>query len=369
MTTTTLPFPNLAPDRRRSVGLWLAVWAVMLVLIVVIGGITRLTESGLSITEWKPVTGILPPLSTSAWEEAFHEYQQIPEYQQFNRGMTLPQFKHIYFWEYLHRLWARLVGLAFAVPLVVFLVRGGLTPKLTRRLIALLLLTGAQGALGWFMVESGLSVRTDVSQYRLAAHLGLALVIYVATVWTAADLLGGQAGGRAGGRIIPLRRAAGVLTGLVFLTAIAGAFVAGLDAGRIYNTFPLMGRQLVPAGYLSLSPWWRNLFENAAAVQFDHRVLAMLSLLGAIGLWGWGLGAGLPSRALKILHLLPLAALIQVTLGITTLLLIVPVPVAALHQMGAVALLTVSLLLYHALRRSTDVVHVRGAHVASPAGK
>ena len=182
MTTTTLPFPNLAPDRRRSVGLWLAVWAVMLVLIVVIGGITRLTESGLSITEWKPVTGILPPLSTSAWEEAFHEYQQIPEYQQFNRGMTLPQFKHIYFWEYLHRLWARLVGLAFAVPLVVFLVRGGLTPKLTRRLIALLLLTGAQGALGWFMVESGLSVRTDVSQYRLAAHLGLALVIYVATV-------------------------------------------------------------------------------------------------------------------------------------------------------------------------------------------
>ena len=170
-------------------------------------------------------------------------------------------------------------------------------------------------------------------------------------------------------RIVPLRRAAGALTGLVFLTALAGAFVAGLDAGRIYNTFPLMGRQLVPAGYLSLSPWWRNLFENAAAVQFDHRVLAMLSLLSAIGLWGWGLGAGLPSRALKILHLLPLAALIQVTLGITTLLLIVPVPVAALHQMGAVALLTVSLLLYHALRRSTDAVYAQDAYAPSPAGE
>jgi cytochrome c oxidase assembly protein subunit 15 len=327
----------------------------MLVLIVVIGGITRLTESGLSITEWKPVTGVVPPLSAGAWEDAFREYQQIPEYQQLKRGMTLPEFKRIYFWEYLHRLWARLVGLAFAAPLVVFLVRGGLTPKLTRRLIALLLLTGLQGALGWFMVESGLSVRTDVSQYRLAAHLALALAIYVATVWTAADLLGGTAerrNGRTEGSAVFVRRAAGALTVLIFVTAIAGAFVAGLDAGRIYNTFPLMGGRVAPAGYFALSPWWRNVFENAAAVQFDHRVLATLSLLGALAVWGWGLNSGLAGHARAVLHLLPLAALIQVTLGITTLLLVVPIPVAALHQLGAVFLLTVSLLLYHALRRA-----------------
>ncbi len=373
MTPLVSPFPDLAPGRRRLVGLWLAVWAAMLVLIVVIGGVTRLTESGLSITEWKPVTGILPPLSARAWNDAFREYQQIPEYQQLKRGMTLPEFKRIYFWEYLHRLWARLVGFAFAVPLVVFLVRGGLTPRLTRRLVGLLLLTGAQGALGWFMVESGLSVRTDVSQYRLAAHLGLALVIYMATVWTAADLLGGPAGRRAGrlaggrigsqavrrsddpagGRMLLLRRAAGALTLMVFITALAGAFVAGLDAGRIFNTFPLMGGRLVPPGYFALSPWWRNVFENAPAVQFDHRLLATVSLLGALGLWVWGLRAQLTGRARLMLLLLPLVALVQVSLGIATLLLVVPILVAAVHQTGAVLLLTVSLLFYHALRRSS----------------
>jgi heme a synthase len=360
----SLTFPDLAPDRRRAVGLWLAAWAVMLVLIVVIGGITRLTESGLSITEWKPVTGILPPLSAHAWDDAFREYQQIPEYQQLKQGMTLPDFKRIYFWEYLHRLWARLVGFAFAVPLGLFLVRGGLTPRLTRRLIGLLVLTGAQGVLGWFMVKSGLSVRTDVSQYRLAAHLGLALIIYLATVWTAADLLGestesrrtsGSADRGAGGRMVALRRAAGALTALVFLTAIAGAFVAGLDAGRIFNTFPLMAGRVAPPGYFLMSPWWRNAFENAPAVQFDHRLLAIASLLGALGLWAWGLRTGVMGRARLILHLLPLAALVQVSLGIATLVLVVPVPVAALHQMGAVALLTVSLLLFHALRRSSVV--------------
>jgi cytochrome c oxidase assembly protein subunit 15 len=354
MNARTLPFPDLAPARRRAVGLWLVICAVMLLLIVVIGGVTRLTESGLSITEWAPVTGVVPPLSEDAWERTFTAYQQIPEYQQLNRGMTLAEFKRIYFWEYLHRLWARLVGLAFAVPFVVFLVRGGLGKRLTWRLATLLLLTGAQGGLGWFMVASGLSERTDVSQYRLAAHLGLALVIYVATIWTAADVVGGQAVRRSGGQeergIEGLRTAAGVLVGLVFLTAIAGAFVAGLDAGRMYNTFPFMAGRIVPVGYGSLDPWWRNLFENALAVQFNHRLLGILSVVGALALWARGRGRGLMGHAQFLLMLLPLVALLQVTLGIVTLVLAVPVSVAALHQAGAVLLLTVAVLLYHDLR-------------------
>lgn len=351
---TSIAFPELSPARRRAVGRWLVGWAVMLLLIVVIGGVTRLTESGLSITEWAPVTGVFPPLTADAWEEAFAAYQQIPEYQQINRGMTLAEFKRIYFWEYLHRLWARLVGLAIAVPFVWFLVRGGLPRRLTWRLATLLVLTGAQGALGWFMVASGLADRTDVSQYRLAAHLGLALIIYMATVWTAADLLGGTGDRGQRDPLDPategLRTMAGVLVGIVFLTAVAGAFVAGLDGGHAYNTFPLMGGRLVPGGYSALDPWWRNLFENVAAVQFNHRVLGMLSALGALGLWVAGRGRAIGRRASLLLLLLPLTALVQVTLGIVTLILAVPVGIAALHQAGAVALLTVSLLLYHALR-------------------
>jgi heme a synthase len=354
MTASTMPFPELPPARRRAVGIWLVVWAVMLLLIVVIGGVTRLTESGLSITEWAPVTGIVPPLSEEAWERAFTAYQRIPEYQQLNRGMTLEEFKRIYFWEYLHRLWARLVGLAFAVPFAVFLVRGGLPPRLTWRLASLLVLTGVQGALGWFMVASGLSERTDVSQYRLAAHLGLALVIYVATVWMAADVLGGPAapppGRPAARRLEGLRTLAGVLAGLVFLTALAGAFVAGLDAGRMFNTFPFMAGRLVPAGYGAVEPWWRNLFENGIAAQFNHRWLGVLCLAVALGVWGWGLRTGLAGRGKVLLMLLPLVALAQVTLGIVTLLLATPIGIAAFHQAGAVLLLTVAVLLYHALR-------------------
>lgn len=357
--TTSPPFPALTDRQRRIVGWWLALWAVMLLLTVVIGGVVRLTESGLSITEWKPVSGIIPPLTDADWQDAFARYRQIPEYQQLNRGMTLSQFKVIFYWEYIHRVWARLVGLAFAVPLVVFLVRRSLRPPLIRRLALLLVLTAIQAAMGWFMVKSGLSERTDVSQYRLAAHLGLALVIYMITVWTAADLLGGWAVGRTSGSTAqPLNRpttgrvrfAAGTLAAFVFLTAIAGAFVAGLDAGKAYNTFPLMGGQVVPAGYLTLAPWWRNVFENAAAVQFNHRLLGILTLAGTLAVWVGGLRARPSGRARLLLHLLPVAAAIQVALGIATLLLMVPVPVAALHQAGAVVLLTVSVLLVHALR-------------------
>lgn len=346
-----IPFPDLAPGLRRVIGRWLAVWAGMVLLTVVIGGVTRLTESGLSITEWRPVSGVIPPLSAQDWNDAFARYQQIPEYQQLNRGMTLPEFKRIFLWEYGHRLWARLVGLVLAGPLAWFLVRRRLTRPLARRLVLILALTGAQGALGWFMVQSGLTERTDVSQYRLAAHLGLALVIYVLTVWTAADLLAPPRPGDARDRRVAL--AATWLSALVFLTAIAGAFVAGLDAGRVYNTFPLMGGRLVPPGYGQLTPAWRNLFENAAAAQFNHRLLAALGLVAVVAVWGWA-RRRLAGRGRWMLDLLLAVATLQVALGVGTLLLVVPVWLAALHQGGAVLLLTAGVLLLHAARPAAE---------------
>jgi cytochrome c oxidase assembly protein subunit 15 len=332
------------PVLRRRVGRWLVACAVMLLLLVVIGGVTRLTESGLSITEWKPVAGVLPPFGEAAWQEEFAKYQRIPEYRAMNRGMDLSAFKRIYLVEYTHRLSARLVGLVIAIPLLVFLVQGALGSALARRLVMLLVLMGAQGALGWYMVQSGLSERTDVSQYRLAAHLSLALVLFGLTVWTAADLLIDHRSSIIDHR---LRRWAAAYVGLVFLTGVAGAFVAGLDAGRAYNTFPLMGGRVLPRGYFQLEPWWRNLFEHVPAVQFNHRMLGILSALGPLGLcWAtrraepgvrrWGAAVGV-------------TALAQAGLGITTLLLFVPIPLAALHQAGAVVLLGFGLLLLHAL--------------------
>jgi cytochrome c oxidase assembly protein subunit 15 len=349
----TIPFPALTPARRRAIGIWLAVWAGMVLLTVVIGGVTRLTESGLSITEWKPVSGIIPPLTEDAWYETFRRYQQIPEYQRLNQGMTLAEFKRIFFWEYLHRLWARLVGVALVVPFVGFLLRGGLPGILTRRLVALLVLTGAQGVLGWYMVTSGLSARVDVSQYRLAAHLGLALVIYVVTVWTAAQLL---VDGRAGrGETVPtprrLHRAAVALAGLVFLTSVAGAFVAGINGGLAFNTFPLMGGRVVPPGYWAVEPWWTNPFENIVAVQFNHRLLGILSAAGGVLLWGFGRRVAGDTWSRTLLAALPLVALAQLGLGIATLLLRVPVGVAAFHQAGAVLLLTLAVLVVHGVRQ------------------
>ncbi len=324
----------------------------MVLLIVVIGGVTRLTESGLSITEWAPVTGTIPPLSRQAWEETFQAYRQIPEYQQLNRGMTLDEFKNIYFWEYLHRLGARLIGLVIAVILAYSLFRGGVSRRLNRRLGTLLLLTAGQGALGWFMVMSGLADRTDVSQYRLAAHLGLALIIYVVAIWTVADLWWSENQEDTGDTHPTLRKAAGWVTALVFVTAIIGAFVAGLDGGKVYNTFPLMGGKFVPGGYFTQVPWWRNLFENVAAVQFNHRWIAIATLGAIVWLWFRGRQEVLPPAAVRWLHALPVVGTIQVLLGVATLLLVVPTGLAALHQAGAVLLLTASLMFYHALYRA-----------------
>ena len=349
---SAIPYADIDAGQRRRVGWLLAAWAAMVLLIVVIGGVTRLTESGLSITEWAPVTGIIPPLSQQTWGEAFEAYQRIPQYQQLNRGMTLDEFKTIYFWEYVHRLWARLIGLVIAVIFVYFLVRGGLSKQLNWRLATLLLLTAGQGALGWFMVTSGLAERTEVSQYRLAAHLGLALIIYVLAVWTAADLFWADTLARESPPSSAFQRAVGWITIFVFVTAMAGSFVAGLDGGRVYNTFPLMDGRWVPGGYFSLTPWWKNLFENVIAVQFNHRWMAVGTLGAIVYVWLHGRRMNLGSTARRWLHSLPVAGLFQVVLGIGTLILVVPVWLAALHQAGAILLLTVSLLLYHSLIRT-----------------
>jgi cytochrome c oxidase assembly protein subunit 15 len=322
----------------------------MIAIMVVLGGITRLTESGLSITEWQPVTGILPPLGEAQWQAEFDKYKAIPQYRAIHADMTLGEFKQIFFWEYLHRLWARLIGIVFAVPFLNFLLRGRIPWRLAPRLAGLFALGGLQGALGWYMVESGLSVRIEVSQYRLAAHLAMAVLIYAATLWVALDLLWPRSASAQDRGRAALRRAATAVLGLVFLTLIAGAFVAGLRAGYIDNTFPLMEGSFVPPGYAPLAPWWRSWFEDPTTAQFDHRLLAEVTWAAVVALWFYGLRVTLPGRARAALHALAALATLQAALGISTLLLVVPLPLAVAHQAGALLLLTAALVARHSLR-------------------
>jgi cytochrome c oxidase assembly protein subunit 15 len=337
-------------ENSRAIGRWLAVWAAMVALLVLIGGATRLTESGLSITEWQPVSGVIPPLNNARWTAEFEKYQRIPQYQLLNRDMTIGDFKTIFLWEYVHRLWARLLGVALALPLLWFAIKRRLPRALWPRLVGLLVLLGLQGALGWWMVSSGLSVRTSVSQYRLAAHLVTALALYAFTVWTAAELIQPR-GIRAANADSALSSGLMTLALLVPFTAASGAFVAGLRAGKIYNTFPLMGRGLVPPEYGQLVPFWRNLFENPAAVQFNHRVLATATF--ALAMWIWYRARRSENlRLVRAARLALGAALLQVTLGISALLTSVPVALGIAHQAGAVLLLTAALLAVHANGRT-----------------
>ena len=353
-----MPVVTMDPTLRRRVGRWFVVWTVMLFITVLIGGITRLTESGLSITEWRPVSGVLPPMSAEAWQEEFDKYRQIPQFRELNSGMSLGEFQRIFWWEWIHRFWARVVGLAIGLPALVLLVRGGLDRVVTRRILALLALMAVQGAMGWYMVASGLSERTSVSQYRLAAHLSVALLLIGLAVWTAADLLARRpvmferrGNPEAAKR---LRRPVSAFVALVALTAVAGAFVAGLKAGHAYNTFPLMGGRVLPAGYLALDPWWRNLFEHVPAVQFNHRLLGVLTALAGLGLWMWSARSDQADSFRDWGRAVGVVSLVQVALGIGTLLLLVPIPLAVSHQGGAVVLLCCGILLRHAIRRERD---------------
>jgi heme a synthase len=347
-----------AADRRapRAVAIWLLICCALVFAIVVVGGVTRLTHSGLSITEWQPIVGTLPPLSAAQWDEAFVKYQATPEYRQVNKGMSLDAFKSIFWWEYAHRLLGRVIGAAFALPLAWFVFRRRLPPGLVPPLIAIFALGGLQGALGWYMVQSGLVDDPRVSQLRLAAHLGLALLIFAAMFWLALSLLRPLSeaprvvAATQWRRGTSLGRFALLIAGLVFLQALSGSLVAGIHAGLAYNTFPLMNGRLVPPEILSLVPWYRNLADNMATVQFDHRVIAWLLALLIPAFWLLVHSQAQPPRVKLAAHLLLAALLSQLGLGVATLLLVVPVPLAAAHQAGAVLLFAAALNAAHALR-------------------
>jgi len=334
---------------RKQLAAWLMLCCVMIFAMVVLGGATRLTGSGLSMVEWDPIFGVVPPLNEQQWEEVFAKYRASPEYQKVNIGMDLHGFKSIYWFEFAHRLLGRSIGVAFLLPLLYFAARRMLSRPLLVRLAAAFILGGLQGVLGWYMVKSGLIDRPHVSQYRLTAHLSLALLIYAYLLWLLFDLLFPAPAHTP--RAAGLRRAALGVLGLVALTIVSGGFVAGLKAGFAYNTFPKMGDQwLPPAGWM-LQPGWRNLFENIATVQFDHRLLATLTLASIVALWVYTRRRTMPRSARVGVHLLLLAGIIQVSMGIGTLLLHVPVPLATAHQAGALTLLSIALFVVHRLHK------------------
>lgn len=329
-------------DGRRGPGLvraWLYAVAILVAAMVVVGGATRLTHSGLSITEWKPIHGVIPPLSTEEWQEEFAKYQQIPEYREIHQDMTLDGFKGIFWWEWSHRLLGRVVGFAVLLPLLAFWATGRIERRLVPQIVLMVVLGGLQGAVGWWMVASGLQDRTDVSQYRLATHLVLACLILAFVVWVARGL-----SPTAPPREPTTARRAGWLVGLVLVQIYFGALVAGLDAGLVFNTWPLMGTDLIPAEVFAERPLWLNLFENPAAVQLCHRLIAYgvlaLATVHALRTWRSQPGTAVARGAL----LLAFAVLGQASLGIATLLFVVPLPLALAHQFGAVIVLATAVL-------------------------
>ena len=313
---------------------------------VVLGGVTRLTGSGLSITDWEPVTGVIPPLSDAEWAAEFERYRQSPEFRHVNSHMDVGLFKEIYWLEYLHRLLGRIIGIVFLVPFLVFAARGCIRRRDWPVYLSMFVLGGLQGVLGWYMVQSGLVDVPEVSQYRLVAHLVAALAIYAFMFWVALSLLHPQ---RAQSRHPAFGRAAALCT-LIAVTVVSGGFVAGLDAGHIFNTFPRMGQHWLPPGAFALAPAWRNLFENPILVQFDHRVLAIGTLVAVCAFWFALRRQVLTRRARTARHLLLSAVVAQASLGVMTLLLRVPLVLAATHQAVAVLLLTAALFATHALR-------------------
>ncbi len=324
----------------RAIRLWLYAVAALVLAMVLVGGATRLTESGLSITEWKPLTGVVPPLSENGWQAAFEKYRAIPQYRELNSGMNLAEFKTIYWWEWTHRLLGRVIGAAYLLPFLWFLWRGWVTRELRPRLWFIFGLGALQGVVGWWMVASGLADRVEVSQYRLATHLLLACAIYVALIWTAWRL-GDRATGHVPGRI---RLGATGLLILVLGQVYLGALVAGLRAGYAYNTWPLIDGALIPdrARLFFETPLWRNFFENILTVQFDHRMLAYAILVAAF-LHTFDVVRTVRGRAARLGAVALLAAVVlQVALGIATLLWRVPLPLALLHQAMAMLVLTVA---------------------------
>jgi heme a synthase len=323
--------------------------AALVFLLVSVGGATRLTGSGLSITEWKPIMGIVPPLSEADWHDAFEKYRQIPQYEQVNKGMTLGAFKRIFWWEWTHRFLGRVIGFAFLVPFLALLAAGRIPRQLLPRLVGIFALGGLQGFVGWYMVSSGLADRISVSQYRLAVHLGLAILILGALLWVALSL-----DEKHEERSVAASGSgwAAAITALMFVQILLGALMAGMKAGMGYNTWPLMDGQLVPNGLGVMQPWYLNLFENAMTVQFNHRVVAYAVVL-AVAWHAWStlrVSGDVRVRGTSIV--LACATLLQVLLGIWTLLAQVPLSLGLAHQAGAAALFAVAVWHLYALRHT-----------------
>jgi cytochrome c oxidase assembly protein subunit 15 len=336
------------PRGLLAVQAWLCLIALLVFAMVIVGGATRLTGSGLSITEWQPILGVVPPLSDAGWQEAFQKYQQIPEYHLVNQGMTLAEFKGIYWWEWTHRLLGRLIGFVFFLPFAYFLWRGSIPRRFIGRVALLFVLGGAQGALGWFMVKSGLVGRVDVSQYRLAAHLGLATIIGGYAFWLALSI--GDARGdkqlRQGNNAI--FAVAIMLVALVYAQIILGGFVAGLKAGHASNTWPLMNGEFVPPGLDVYSPWYMNIFENPLTAQFNHRLvayaLALFAGLAALSIWRKE-----DARHFRVsISAICAVILLQIALGVATIVYEVPLRLALAHQANAILLF--ALVLWHCHR-------------------
>ncbi|KAK2170866.1 hypothetical protein NP493_1127g00058 [Ridgeia piscesae] len=354
---TTLATPSVSPQGQKAVGLWLLGCAGMTFGAIVIGAITRLTESGLSMTQWHVIKGMRPPRTQEEWEAEFERYKQFPEYKFLGRELDLDGFKNIFFWEYTHRMWGRSIALVFALPALFFLKKGWISKPMKPRLAIYFTLLGFQGLLGWYMVKSGLegqdekSVIPRVSQYRLSAHLGSAMVLYVLFLWSGLNhlLKAHQLPNTA--QIARLRMGSHMGMSLIFLTAISGAFVAGLDAGLSYNTWPKMADRWVPSDMFRLSPKWKNILENSAMVQFNHRHLGEFTGTAMLGLWWLCRKAPLPPRAMMAANALAVMAVVQVGLGIATLLAFVPVHLAATHQSGAIMLLSCALWLGNELKK------------------
>ncbi|WP_461519331.1 COX15/CtaA family protein [Porticoccus sp.] len=339
---------NLQARYDRQIATWLIICAVIIITMILLGGVTRLTRSGLSMVEWKPLMGIIPPLSEDAWLETFEKYKQFPEYQKVNKGMSLLQFQEIFMFEYLHRLLGRLIGVIFLLPFLFFYFTRRIKPGLTPKLVGMFVLGGLQGLLGWYMVKSGLVDNPRVSQYRLTAHLGTAVFIYAYILWVAWGLLYSTRVSEIGQN---LKRFASTLSVLVFLMILSGGLVAGTHAGYAYPTFPLMAGSFFPDGLYATDPAWLAIFEDLTTIQFNHRMFAylLIVLISIFVFKSYG-QPGLCSEARTGLKLVMALLVVQVSLGISTLLLHVPVPLAAAHQGGAVLLFTSVLFVTHRIR-------------------
>lgn len=338
-------------NKQKPIAIWLLICCALVFAMIIVGGVTRLTDSGLSIVEWQPIVGTIPPVTQNDWEVLLEKYRSTPQYQKINKGMSIDEFKGIFWWEYFHRLLGRLIGVVFFIPFVYFLIQKRIDRPLGVKLIGIFILGGLQGFMGWYMVMSGLVNDPHVSQYRLTAHLGLAIVIFAAMFWVALGILSPKADNPDTDEgIRSLYKFSVGLTGLIFIMILSGGFVAGIRAGFAYNTFPLMNGHFMPPEIFMLEPWYRNFFANMATVQFNHRLIAWILAFLVPLFWFKLKKYNLPETTRIACNLFLIMLVIQIGLGISTLLYVVPIPLAALHQGGAVLLFAAALWVSHRLR-------------------